>query len=164
MKGGPHEIICHHQWLTLGACVIMWWASFIIAIVIIIIIAIIMLIMQLQGTFSDWEASLWVAPDWWWVSWWRWSWWLKNAQIRHSLANLLNHKGKTLTSTSSSSSWATRTTYWGALWIFCKYSVCCWSNITIMRCSRSVIILMERCVLHAVFAQQMQSSSRQPAL
>ena len=24
VKGGPHEIICHHQWLTLGACVVMW--------------------------------------------------------------------------------------------------------------------------------------------
>ena len=44
VKGGPHEIICHHQWLTLGACVIMWWASFIIAIVIVIIIVIIIII------------------------------------------------------------------------------------------------------------------------
>lgn len=24
VRGGPHEIISHHQWLTLGACVAMW--------------------------------------------------------------------------------------------------------------------------------------------
>ena len=27
VQGGPHEIIGHHQWLTLGACVTMWWVS-----------------------------------------------------------------------------------------------------------------------------------------
>ena len=96
-------------------------------------------IMQLQGAFSDWEASLWVAPDWWWVSWWWWSWWLKKCTNSSQCCKLMESQRKNFNF--NVFFFLMGHTHNLLRWL-CLYSVYCWSNNTIMRCSRSGVFFI----------------------